>query len=153
MIFVSAMAIGLAMPLLAQQTSSEQETRQAAESFVDAFNKAGQKKDAAELAALYTEDAFIVAPEGTISGRAAIQKYNEEGFKVFTESAELDRVETIGKGIRVRSGSWAGTFQAPTGPIQLKGHWATTDLLYHGEWKIRMETWNVTPPAPSTEAK
>lgn len=149
----SALAIGLAMPVLAQQTSSEQDTRQAAESFVDAFNSAVRKKDAAGLAALYTEDAFIVTPEGTISGRSAIEKSSAENFKVFTESAKLERVVVIGNGMRVRSGSWAGTLQVPNGPIQLKGYWATTDVLDGGTWKIRMETYNVTPPPPSSESK
>jgi ketosteroid isomerase-like protein len=115
-ILVSAMAIGLAMPVLGEQTSADQDARHAAESFVAAFNKAVENKDAAALATLYTEGAFIVAPTGTISGRAAIEKSSEEGFKVFTESAKLERIEVLSKGIRVRSGSWAGTFQAPDGP-------------------------------------
>jgi uncharacterized protein (TIGR02246 family) len=150
---VPAIAIGLAIQVLAQQTNAAQDARQAAESFVDAFNSAVQKKDAAALAALYTEDAFIVTPEGTISGRAAIEKSSAENFKVLTESAKLERVVVIGNGMRVRSGSWAGTLQVPNGPIQLKGYWATTDVLDGGTWKIRMETYNVTPPPPSSESK
>jgi uncharacterized protein (TIGR02246 family) len=150
---VPAIAIGLAMQVLAQQTTAAEEARQAAESFVDAYNNATRKKDAAGLAALYTEDAFIVTPEGTVSGRAAIEKSAEENFKVLTESAKLDRVVVFGNGMRVRSGSWAGTLQAPNGPIQIKGYWATTDVLDGGTWKIRMEAYNVAPPPPSSESK
>ena len=57
--FVAVMAWTLTMPVLAQQTSSEKEARQAAESVVDAHNQAIQKKDAAGLAALYEEKSRV----------------------------------------------------------------------------------------------
>ena len=154
MTMISAVAIALAMPVRAQQAPTEQEARQAAESFVDGFNKAVQKKDAAGVAALFTEDALMVTPDGTISGRAAIEKWRADGFKVFTqEPSKLDRVVMIGPGVRVRSGSWAGTVQDANGPMQMKGYWTTTDVLDGGTWKIRMETFNMTPPPPSSESK
>jgi uncharacterized protein (TIGR02246 family) len=148
---VAVIAGALTMPVLAQP--SEQEARQAAESVVEAHNQAVQKKDAAGLAALYADDAFVIAPEGTIAGRAAIQKFYEQALKDFTSSAKLDRVQMIGEGIRVRSGSWAGAFQAANGPVQLKGYWATTDVLDRGTWKIRMESFNVSPPPSPPDAK
>ena len=151
---VAALLAGaLTVPVLAQQTSSEQEIRQAAESIVEAHNKTVRQKDAAGLAALYADDAFVVAPEGTIAGRAAIQKFYEQALKDFTSSAKLDRVEMIGKGVRVRSGSWAGAFQATNGPVQLKGYWATTDVFDGTAWKIRMESFNVSPPPSPSDAK
>lgn len=148
-----ALALGMALPLLAEQTDAEKDAWQAADSFVEAHNSAVQRKDAAGLAALYTDDAFIVTPEGIISGRAAIEKSSAEDFKVLTESAKLDRVAMLGNEVRVRSGSWAGTLQLSSEAIQLKGNWATTDVLERGVWKIRMETWNVSPPPPSPAAK
>jgi uncharacterized protein (TIGR02246 family) len=59
--------------------------------YIQAYNKAGQAKDAAGLAAVYTQDATLVMPDGPLVGRAAIQKYFEEAFKGFTlQAAKLD---------------------------------------------------------------
>ena len=73
------------MPAAAQHVS-DQDARQAGESVVQAHNKASQAKDAAGLAALYSEDATDITPDGAIFGRAAIQKKYAEDFKSFTRS-------------------------------------------------------------------
>ena len=149
---VSIVAIGLAMPAAAQHVS-DQDARQAGESVVQAFNKASQAKDAAGLAALYSEDATLIRPDGPIFGRAAIQKQFSDDFKFVTlEPAKLDRVTMIGDTVRLRNGSWAGVFQGPEGPVHAKGYWATTDLRDGDTWKIRMETINMTMPPPPLEA-
>ena len=97
---VPIVAIGLAMPAAAQHVS-DQDARQAGESVVQAFNKASQAKDAAGLAALYSEDATYITPDGPIFGRAAIQKLYAEDFKSVTpEPAKLDRVIMIGDTVR-----------------------------------------------------
>lgn len=105
----SVRAIGLVIPAAAQQVS-DKETRQAAESSVDAYNRAVQKKDAVALAALFTEDAILIIPEGSISGRAAIEKGCAEGFKVYTqtEPSKLDQVKVISKGVRITVRAGAG---------------------------------------------
>ncbi len=145
-----ALAVGVAIPVLAEETNSNADARQSADRFMDAFNDASKNKDAAALARLFTEDAFIVTPGGTISGRAAIAKWREDGFKDFTaEPAKLDRVDVIGSDVRLRSGTWAGTFQSANGPVQVHGYWATTDVFDEGAWKIRMETFGMSPPADS----
>jgi hypothetical protein len=33
------------------------------------------------------------------------------------------------------------------GPMQLKGYWSVIDSREGDDWKIRMLTWNMTPPA------
>jgi ketosteroid isomerase-like protein len=106
------------------------------------------------LGALYTEDAILITPEGPISGRAEIEKRHAEGFKVFTqtEPSKLDQVKVIGSGVRIKSGTWAGTAKGPSGPLQIKGYWATTDVSDGVTWKIRMEVDN-TSPARSSEKK
>jgi uncharacterized protein (TIGR02246 family) len=142
-----ALLAGLSTPVIAQDAVSAQETRQAAQAVVDAYNKAVKNKDAAALGTLYADDAFLVTPDGIIPGRAAIEKFSEDSFKVFDEEAKLDRVEMLGKVVRVRSGTWAGIFHAQKGPVPMKGYWSTTDVLEGGKWKIRMETFNATPPS------
>jgi len=149
---VPIVAIGLAMPAAAQPVS-DRDAWQAGESVVQAFNKASQAKDAAGLAALYSEDVTFVTPDGPIYGRAAVQKQYADDFKNFTlEPAKLDRVTMIGDTVRLRNGSWSGVFQGPNGPVHVKGYWATTDLRDGDTWKIRMETGNMTMPPPTLEA-
>jgi uncharacterized protein (TIGR02246 family) len=152
---IFTLVVGLAIPATAQQ-SSEQEARQAGESIVQAYNKAGQSKDAAGLAAVYTEDAILVMPEGPLVGREAIRKYFSEGFKAFTlQAAKLDTATLIAGGqVMLRTGSFTGTFQAPnSAPMPVKGYWATTDVREGGKWKIRLEEDNMTPLPASSDQK
>jgi uncharacterized protein (TIGR02246 family) len=134
---------------------SENEVRQAGEGIVQNYNKAGRAKDAAALAAVYTEDAILVMPEGPLVGRAAIENYFRNAFKVFTlEVAQLDRVSTIADGqVMLRVGSFTGTVQGANGISPVKGYWATTDVQEGGTWKIRLEEDNMTTLAAGSERK
>jgi ketosteroid isomerase-like protein len=62
-IIIPIVTMGLAMPAAAQQVS-DRDAWQAGETVVQAFNKASQAKDAAGFAALYSEDATYVTPDG-----------------------------------------------------------------------------------------
>jgi uncharacterized protein (TIGR02246 family) len=150
-VVLPALAIGLAVSAAAQQ-APEQEARQAGERIVQAYNRAGQGKDAAGLAAVYTKDATLVMPEGPLVGREAIEKYFAGAFRVFSlEAARLDTATVIANGqVMLRTGSFTGTLQEPGhGPVPVKGYWATTDVREGGEWKIRLEEDNMTlVPAP-----
>ena len=108
------LVIGLAIPATAQQTS-DQEAQQIGERLVQAYNKAGQGKDAAELAAAYTADAILVTPQGPLVGREAIEKYFTETFKAFSlKSAKLHTTKIIANGqVMLRTGSFSGTLQEP----------------------------------------
>ena len=150
---VPVLAIGLALPAVAQQTS-DRDARQAGESVVQAHNKATQARDAAGVAALYAENAIMVTPDGPLVGRAAIEKFFAEDFKVFTpEPAKLDQVIMVGDAVRLRTGTWGGVFQSPNGPMPVKGYWTTTDVLDGNTWKIRMETVSMTMPPPPSEPR
>lgn len=140
-------ASGLSAPASAQQ-NSERDARQAGENIVQAYNKAGTAKDAAGLAAVYTQDATLVMPDGPLVGRTAIQKYFEEAFKGFTlQAAKLDQATFIGNGqVMIRNGTFTATLQGKDGPMPVKGHWATTDIREDGVWKIRLEADNIAPP-------
>lgn len=76
---VPVLAMGLAVSAAAQV--SEQDAQQAGQSVLDAWNKTSQQKDAAGQAALFTEDAIRVTPQGLVSGRAAIESAAAEGFQ------------------------------------------------------------------------
>ena len=135
---VPVLAIGLALPAVAQQTS-DQEAWQAGESIVQAHSKASQAKDAAGVAAFYAEDAIQLTPDGPISGRAALEKHFTEVYKVFApEPAKLDQVIMVGDTMRLRTGTWGGVVQSSNGPMSVKGYWATTDVRDGNTWKISL---------------
>jgi uncharacterized protein (TIGR02246 family) len=77
------LAIGFALPSFAQQKDTAdrqiaQQIRAAAKKYDEAFSK----NDAAAMAALFTDDAVQVAPDGVYYGREAIEKrYAEMVFR------------------------------------------------------------------------
>jgi hypothetical protein len=80
-------------------------------------------------------------------GREAIEKQGADGFKDYTaDPSTLVQVTVIGTEVMLRTGDWSGTWHSPNGPVQVKGHWTTTDVRDGGTWRIRMEAYNVTPP-------
>jgi uncharacterized protein (TIGR02246 family) len=149
-ILTTAVAFGAA----AQQTSN-QEVWQAGDAVVQAHNKAMQARDAAGVAALYSEDVIFVTPDGPIYGRAAVEKMCAGIFKVLVtmEPAKLDKAIMVGDALRVRTGSYSAVIQSPNGPMPVKGYWSTTDVRDGNSWKIRMETDNVTMSPPPAEPK
>jgi ketosteroid isomerase-like protein len=153
LMMVPVLAIGLAMPTAAQQIS-DQDARQVAEKYAEAWVTGFQKKDAAGIAAaLYTEDAMRVTPDGLVYGRAAIEKDMVEMFRVMTDVAiKVDQVK-VSDGVILESGSWAATFNGPTGLVPVKGFWGTAEVRDGGTWKARLDTFNMTQPPHPMEVK
>ena len=152
------LAIGLATPTLAQQkdTIDSQIAEQVTKKIDEGFNNG----DAAAVGALFTEDAVFVTPQGPIFGREAIEKLFAGMFQQGHYSDHLNKDDqgsphTIGTaGNEVwRTGEWSFTLQGKSGgPIQLKGYWGAINVREGDTWKIRMLTFNVTPP-PAAETK
>ena len=111
-----------------------------------------QARDAAGIAALFSEDAILLTTDGPLVGRAAIENRLTGLFKVIITKppSKLDQVKMIGDALRLRTGSWSVVVQSPNGPMPLKGYWSTTDVRDGNSWKIRMET-DVTVPPPPVE--
>jgi ketosteroid isomerase-like protein len=61
--FLALLTVCLAIPAAAQQPS-EQQVRPAIERLLETWDAAANRKDAAAVAALYTEDAVRVTPRG-----------------------------------------------------------------------------------------
>jgi uncharacterized protein (TIGR02246 family) len=146
----TAVAFGAA----AQQTS-DQDAWQAGESVLQVYNKAMQARDAAGVAALFSEDAILLTTDGPLVGRAAIENRLTGLFKIIIskEPSKIDQVKMIGDALRLRTGSWSVVVQSPNGPMPLKGYWSTTDVRDGNSWKIRMETDVTVPPSPAEEPK
>lgn len=68
--------VSLAVPIAAQQTSTSgrHDVRQAVEAFVTRYLDAYNKRDAAGVAVLYTEDGILVPPGPITTGKQNIEK-------------------------------------------------------------------------------
>ena len=147
------LAISLALPTFAQQKEStpSDKDRQAIAVSLDQSTEAWNNNDAVALVAIFTEDAVIVTDKGPIYGRAAIDKMYTDLFKRVHFSNHLnkgDQVSPHAIGDELWSnGEWSHTYQVKGGdPVQQKGYYSAIYSREGDTWKVRMLTWNVTPP-------
>jgi uncharacterized protein (TIGR02246 family) len=165
LVAVAGLAISFAMPALAQQkdtavprTVQQRDLRGVAEAldefgeFHQALDAAYVKNDAAAVAALFTEDALLVEPDGMFSGRQDIEKRYAETFRrspitFFNTSRSRRYLNAIDNAVW-GAGQWASTFQTQTGPGSALGYWSAIFVREGDAWKIRMLTTNVTPTPP-----
>ena len=109
----------------------------------EAFNK----NDAVALAALFTEDAVLVAPDGMFFGRQAIQKRYADTFRrwpVTTSSGEGSSLNAIDNAAWA-TGKWWTTRQGQTGPKFETGFWSAIYVREGDAWKIRLYTTGDAP--------
>jgi uncharacterized protein (TIGR02246 family) len=149
------LAISFALPTFAQQKDTvDPQTIEQIDALAKKFDEAFNNGDAAALAALYTEDAVFVTPEGLVYGREAIEKYWADTFQQGHFSNHLNKADqysphmigTAGDEVW-RTGEWSFTVQGKSGdPINLKGYWSAINVREGDTWKTRMLTYNVTPP-------
>ena len=123
-----------------------------------ALDEAYNKNDAAAVAALFTEDALLVEPDGMFSGRQAIEKRYADTFQrspiiSFNASRERHYLNAIDNAVW-GAGQWSSTFQSQTGSVFAVGYWSAIYVREGDDWKIRMWTINQTPPpTPRAETK
>jgi ketosteroid isomerase-like protein len=111
-------------------------------------SEAFTNKDAAAVAALFTEDAVLVAPDGIFSGRQAIEKRYEDTFQRWPFTTFNDPRDCHLKAIdnAVWSfGEWGGTLQGETSPVFVQGYFSAIYVREGDAWKIRMLTLSERP--------
>ena len=151
------LAISFTVPAFAQQkdTAASQIDEQIVKKFDEAFNNG----DA--VAALFTEDAVWVTPQGPVLGREAIEKQFTGMFEQGHYSNHLNKddqgsphmIGTAGDEVW-RTGEWSFTVQGKSGdPMKLEGYWSAINVREGDTWKIQMLTFNVTPPPAPTATK
>jgi uncharacterized protein (TIGR02246 family) len=122
------------------------------------YHEAYANNDAAALAALYTWDAIIVTPQGPVYGRDAIQNWYADQLEQWHPKNQIDKVDpdsprligTAGDAVWA-NGEWTRTIQDPNGGLtEAKGYWSSIYVREGDTWKIRFDTFNVTPAAPAT---
>ena len=89
------------------------------------LDEAYNKNDAAAVAALFTEDAVLVAPDGMFSGRKAIEERYKETFQRspitdFNSRRDRRHLNAIDNAVW-SAGQWFSTFQGQTGPVFVMG--------------------------------
>ncbi|MGA7882385.1 MAG: DUF4440 domain-containing protein, partial [Terrimicrobiaceae bacterium] len=145
-------AISFALPILGQQTNTpDPQLRQQILAFVEKFDPAFNNNDPAATAALYTDDAVLVVPEGLIYGRKAIKEYYADFFgKVHFSNhrGTLDQysphmIGTSGNEMWA-AGEWSQTIVGPN--IGVKGYWSGIVVREGDAWKFRLHA--ITPPPP-----
>lgn len=144
---VLATAIGAGWILPAWAQTSDADMQRAGRGVLDAWNRTMIAKDAQGHAALYAADVIQVTPFGIISGRPALTKSLEEGFKTFTANpSTLEHVAMLEPNVMLRSGTWSGTLVTPSGPVPMHGYWSDVDKRAGDGWQIQQESWSLTPP-------
>jgi uncharacterized protein (TIGR02246 family) len=124
-----------------------QQIRERGKKYDQAFNK----NDATALAALFTEDALQVTPEGLYSGRQAIEKrYAEEVFlRLHGNNHVIKTDQVIAVGNEVCSvGEWSCSVQDQSAnTTQVHGYYTDVNFREGDTWKVRISTFNFAPPA------
>ena len=78
---IVGLAISFAAPAFAQQKdAADPQIAEQLTAVSEKTNEAFNNGDAVALAALYTEDAIIVTPQGPVYNRQAIEKWYADGF-------------------------------------------------------------------------
>ncbi len=129
--FVMAVVVALGSVLVAQKPDAEIEalTRQ----YEQAFNKA----DAKALAALYTNDAIRLGPDGQLStGRAMVEKNYVTAFSDGAKGAKLTlrpgRTQNVTSDVQVAE----GTYQVTGGSNPGRGRYVNTLVRQNGQWRL-----------------
>jgi uncharacterized protein (TIGR02246 family) len=156
------LAIIFAVPTFAQQNDvADPQTTQKILALLKAWDEACIKHDPAGIAVCYTHDAVFVTPQGPLFGPEAIQKFYTDVFQQWhpkDSGGTLDGnvfhlIGTAGNEAWA-TGEWNETGQGKNGePVTIKGYWSNIYVREGDDWKIRVDTWNMTPaatPSPTT---
>ena len=127
---------------------SQYEIREAIAAANRGFLEAFAQGDAAGAAAIYTDDAAILPPNGeTMNGRAAIQGFWQGALDMGLVGATLETVEleTYPTGA-VEVGKY--TFSVAGGQVVDRGKYIVVWKQEVGAWKWHRDIWNSSLPAP-----
>ena len=142
------LATGFVVPAFAQEKDTvDPQIRQQLEALSKKFDDASNKADAAALAALFTQDAVEVGPDGPVYGREALEKRYSDMFQKWHPTDHLNTIERVymlGKDTcMIIKWSWGGQ----------KGYVTTINVHEGDNWLFRIATVNITPPPKPAETK
>ena len=111
------------------------------------MDEALNHNDAGALAALFTEDAILVARDGMFFGRQAIEKRYAEMFQrlpIATFAGQRAALNAIDNAVWA-IGEWWSTVQSQAGPKFERGYWSAIYVREGDAWKIRQFTISEAP--------
>ena len=117
-------------------------------------DEAFSKSDASALAALFTEDGVLVAPDGMFFGRQAIEKRYADMFldsPITTFCGQHSQLNAIDNAVWSVGKFWS-THQSQAGPVFVNGYWSAIYVREGDAWKIRMLTLS-EHPGPTSVAQ
>ena len=125
-----------ASPVLAQDKATIQKLN-------DAWTAAFNKGDAAAVAAMYTEDAFVLPPGAEmVKGRAAIEAFWRQVAQQMGD-AKLTTVDVLPLGPRAAREIGTVSLKSKGQPPQeITGKYAVVWRKVGGQWKLATDIWN-----------
>jgi uncharacterized protein (TIGR02246 family) len=149
------LAISFAVPTFAQEKDTlDAQIRQQIDVAEKAYDDAFNKNDGMAIAALYTQDAVQVGPQGPVAGKDAIENLPRP-VQLFNNMHPTDHVNTIervfmlGQDVCVIM-NWSATLHGTNGSIPVKGYVTTINAREGDNWLVHVATYNITPPPAAT---
>jgi uncharacterized protein (TIGR02246 family) len=109
----------------------------------DAWTAAFNKGDVAAVAALYTEDAYVLPPgSGMVKGRAAIEAFWRQAAQQMTD-AKLTTVDVLPLGRSAAREIGTVTLKTKSQPAQeVVGKYVVVWRKVGRDWKLAADIWN-----------
>jgi uncharacterized protein (TIGR02246 family) len=109
----------------------------------DAWTAAFNKGDAAAVAALYTDDAYVLPPgSDLVKGRAAIEAFWRQAAQQMTD-AKLTIVDVLPLGLEAAREVGTVTLKTKTQPPQeIVGKYVVVWRKIGADWKLATDIWN-----------
>lgn len=128
--------VSLGSPALAQNKAT-------IEKLNDAWTAAFNKGDAAAVAALYTEDAYVLPPgSAMVKGRTAIEAFWRQAAQQMTD-AKLTTVDVLPLGRSAAREVGTVTLKTKSQPPQeVVGKYVVVWRKIGRDWKLATDTWN-----------
>ena len=128
--------VSLGSPALAQNKAT-------IEKLNDAWTAAFNKGDAAAVAALYTEDAYVLPPgSAMVKGRTAIEAFWRQAAQQMTD-AKLTTVDVLPLGRSATREVGTVTLKTKSQPPQeVVGKYVVVWRKIGRDWKLATDTWN-----------
>ena len=133
---ITAAALFCAVPAWAQSKAAIQKLE---DQWAAAFNKG----DASAVAAMYTEDAFVLPPGAEmVKGRAAIEAFWRQAAQQMGD-AKLTTVDVLPLGPRAAREIGTVSLKSKSQPPQeIVGKYAVVWRKIGGQWKLATDIWN-----------
>jgi ketosteroid isomerase-like protein len=160
LVLLSLFASSLGVSALAEERKpTDAEAREAVAAismkFADGFNK----HDPTSVSALFFDDAVIAAPFGVQTGHRAIEDFYIQLFARLGDIRNytdiVDQAHATSTTLIWGVGHWQETSQAAgqSSEVHLAGYWGRLYEREGGAWKIRLNTYNISPSPAATPSK